>query len=201
MASTERVAPRRGRRPGSPDTRAAVLAVARERFATKGYAATSVRAVAAEAGVDPALVHHYFGTKGDLFLAALEVRVDPRVAMLPVIEGGVDGAGERILRVFVSVWDDEESRLPLMGLMRGMVAPEGQQLVRDGFLKMVLGPVGTGLGIDNPERRMVHVASQLVGIVVLRYLLAVEPLASMPAERLVATYAPVLQGYLSGPLP
>ncbi len=201
MASTERVTPRRGRRPGSPDTRAAVLTVARERFATQGYAGTSVRAVAAEAGVDPALVHHYFGTKDDLFLAALEVKVDPRVAMLPVIEGGVDGAGERILRVFLSVWDDEESRLPLMGLMRGMVAPEGQQLVRDGFLKMVLGPVGTGLGIDHPERRMVHVASQLVGIVVLRYLLAVEPLASMSAERLVATYAPVLQGYLSEPLP
>ena len=178
-----------------------MLTVARERFATQGYAGTSVRAVAAEAGVDPALVHHYFGTKEDLFLAALEVKVDPRVAMLPVIEGGVDGAGERILRVFLSVWDDEETRLPLMGLMRGMVAPEGQQLVRDGFLKMVLGPVGTGLGIDDPDRRMVHVASQLVGIVVLRYLLAVEPLASMPPERLVATYAPVLQGYLSAPLP
>ena len=91
--------------------------------------------------------------------------------------------------------------MPLMGLMRGIVEPEGRQLVRDGFLTMVLGPVGHGLELDQPERRMVHVASQLVGIVVLRYLLVVEPLASMPAERLVATYAPVLQGYLSGPLP
>ena len=101
MAATERVPPRRGRRPGSPDTRAAVLSAARERFAAQGYAGTSVRAVAAAAGVDPALVHHYFGTKDDLFLAALEVKVDPRLAMLPVIEGGVDGAGERLLRVFV----------------------------------------------------------------------------------------------------
>jgi AcrR family transcriptional regulator len=195
------VTPRRGRRPGAPDTRATILAAARARFATQGYVGTSVRAVAAAAGVDPALVHHYFGSKDDLFLAALEVKVDPRVAMLPVIEGGVDGAGERILRVFLSVWDDEETRLPLMGLMRGMVDPEGQQLIRDGFLKMVLGPVGTALGLDQPDRRMVHVASQLVGIVVLRYLLVVEPLASMPAERLVATYAPVIQGYLSEPLP
>ncbi len=201
MAATERVPPRRGRRPGSPDTRAAVLSAARERFAANGYAGTSVRAVAAAAGVDPALVHHYFGTKDDLFLAALELKVDPREVMKPVLAGGVDGAGERLLRVFVSVWDDEEARLPLLGLLRGMVEPGGQQLVRDGFLRMVLGPVGVGLELDQPERRMTHVASQLIGVCLLRYVLAVEPLASMPAEQLVATYAPVLQGFLSGPLP
>ena len=178
-----------------------MLSAARERFATNGYAGTSVRAVAAAAGVDPALVHHYFGTKDDLFLAALELKVDPREVMKPVLAGGVDGAGERLLRVFVCVWDDEEARLPLMGLLRGMVEPGGQQLVRDGFLRMVLGPVGVGLELDQPERRMVHVASQLIGLCLLRYVLAVEPLASMPAEQLVATYAPVLQGFLSGPLP
>ena len=194
-------APRRGRRPGAPDTRAAILAAAREQFAAAGYAGTTIRAVAAAAGVDAALVHHYFGTKDDLFLAALEVRVDPRVAMVPVLEGGVDGAGERLLRVFLSVWDDEESRLPLLGLLRGIVEPTGQQLVRDGFLRMVLGPVGQGLGLDDADRRMTLVASQLVGIVVLRYLLRVEPLASMPADLVVATYAPTLQRYLAGPLP
>src|SRR5687768_10927277 len=101
MASTERVPPRRGRRPGSPDTRAGVLTVARERFATQGYAGTSVRAVAAEAGVDPALVHHYFGTKDDLFLAALELPVDPRQILLPAIAaGGVEDVAERMLRAF-----------------------------------------------------------------------------------------------------
>jgi AcrR family transcriptional regulator len=195
------VAPRRGRRPGAPDTRAAILTAARERFAAQGYAGTSVRAVAADAAVDPALVHHYFGSKEDLFLAALAVKVDPRVAMLPVIEGGVEGAGERLMRIFVTVWGDEETRLPLMGLVRGLVDPGGQQLVRDGFQKIVLGPLGVALGIDQPERRMAHVGSQLVGLVVVRYVLEVEPLASMPAEQVVATYAPVIQGYLSGPLP
>jgi AcrR family transcriptional regulator len=195
------VAPRRGRRPGAPDTRATILAAARQRFAAQGYGGTSVRAVAAAAGVDPALVHHYFGTKDDLFVAALEVKVDPREAMAPVVAGGVEGAGERLLRVLVSVWDDEQARLPLLGLVRGVVDPGGQQLLRDGVLRIVLGPVGVGLGLDQPERRMAHVASQLVGVVVLRYLLELEPLASMPAEQLVATYAPVIQGYLSGPLP
>jgi len=174
---------------------------ARELFAVQGFAGTSVRAVATAAGVDAALVHHYFGTKDDLFLAALELRVDPRTALLPVIEGGVDGAGERLMRLFVSVWDDEETRLPLLALVRGVLDPGGQQLVRDGFFRMVLGPVGTALGIDQPERRMQLVASQLVGLVVLRYVLAVDPLASTSSEELVATYAPTLQRYLSGPLP
>ena len=194
-------APRRGRRPGGPDTRATILVAARELFAVQGFAGTSVRAVATAAGVDAALVHHYFGTKDDLFLAALELRVDPRTALLPVIEGGVDGAGERLMRLFVSVWDDEETRLPLLGLVRGILEPGGQQLVRDGFFRMVLDPVAAALEVDQPDRRMQLVASQVFGLVVLRYVLAVEPLASAPAEELVATYAPTLQRYLVGELP
>ncbi|GEP39027.1 TetR family transcriptional regulator [Nocardioides psychrotolerans] len=194
-------APRRGRRPGAPDTRAAILAAAREGFAASGFSRTSVRSVAAAAGVDAALVHHYFGTKDDLFVAALALRVDPREALLPVVEGGLDGAGERLLRVFVSVWDDEETRLPLLAVVRGIAEPAGQRLLRDGVMRMVLGPVGEALGLDDAPRRMTLVASQLVGLVVVRYLLAVEPLASMPSEQLVATYAPVVQGFLDGVLP
>jgi AcrR family transcriptional regulator len=98
---------RRGRRPGSPDTRAAILVEARALFAAKGYAGTSVRAVATAAGVDAALVHHYFGTKDDLFLAALRAPLDPREVLAPVAAAGVDGAGERLVRIFLSVWDDE----------------------------------------------------------------------------------------------
>ncbi len=193
--------PRRGRRPGAPDTRAAILTAARECFAESGFAGTSVRAVAALAGVDAALVHHYFGTKEDLFVAALELRVDPREALLPVSAGGIDGAGERLMRIFLAVWDDEESRLPLLAVVRGIVEPGGQQLLRDGFLRMVLEPVGAELELDQPDRRMTLVASQLIGLVMLRYVLRIEPLASERPEVLVATYAPVLQGYLSGPLP
>lgn len=195
------VAARRGRRPGSPDTRAAILAAAREQFASAGFAGTSVRGIAAAAGVDAALVHHYFGTKDDLFVAALELKVDPREVLLPVLEGGIDGAGERLLRVFLSVWEDEEARLPILVIVRGVFEPGGQQLVRDGILHMVLGRVVTALGVDQPERRMALVASQLIGLVMLRYVLRAEPLASAPVDELVATYAPVIQGYLSGPLP
>ncbi len=197
MASTSR----RGRRPGSPDTRAAILTEARTLFAARGYAGTSVRAVAAAAGVDAALVHHYFGTKDDLFVAALELPVDPRVVLAPAIADGPDGAGERMLRVFLSVWDNPELRVPLLGLVTSVVDPAGRRLLSDGFLPAVLAPVGVALGIDHPEVRMPLLASQVFGLIVVRYLLEVEPVASMPADDIIAIYAPTLQRYLTGPLP
>lgn len=190
-----------GRRPGSPDTRAAILASARTLFAERGFSGTSVRAVAASAGVDPALVHHYFGTKDDLFLASLELPVDPRVELAPALALGPEGAAERFLPIFLSVWDDPELRLPLLAFVRGMFDPSGQRLLRDGFLKVVVVPVGQALGIDDPEHRMPLVASQVFGLILMRYVLEVEPLASMPADRVVATYAPTIQRYLTGELP
>src|SRR3954470_4130791 len=116
-------AARRGRRPGSPDTRAAILSVARALFAANGYAGTSVRAVAAAAGADAALVHHYFGTKDDLFLAALELPVDPRQLGAPVGEGGAEGAAERFLTVFLSAWDDPAIRPSLLAVARAVMDP------------------------------------------------------------------------------
>jgi AcrR family transcriptional regulator len=177
-----------------------ILTQAREQFAAKGYAGTSVRAVAAAAGVDAALVHHYFGTKDDLFLAALQVPLDPRAVLLPVAEGGLDGAGERLLRTFLTVWDDEPTRLPLLTLVRGVFEPDGQRLVRDGFMRLVLTPVGAALGIEDADLRLSLVASQLMGIVLARYVVGLEPLASASHDQLVAAYAPVLQRYLGGPL-
>jgi AcrR family transcriptional regulator len=191
---------RRGRRPGSPDTRAGILAEARALFAAKGYAGTSVRAVAAAAGVDAALVHHYFGSKDDLFLAALQAPIDPRQVLLPVAEGGIDGAAERLLRTFLSVWDAEETRLPLLSLVRSVFDPERQPLVREGFMRMVMLPIGRALGLDDVELRMSLVGSQLMGIVLARYVVAVEPLASASHDQLVAAYAPALQRYMDGPV-
>ena len=153
------------------------------------------------AGNDTSLVHHYFGSKDDLFVAALELPVDPRVVLAPVIAQGPDGAAERILPVFLSVWDNPETRLPLLGLVRGIFDPEGRHLLRDGFLPAVLMPIGTALGVDEPERRMPLLASQLIGLIVVRYVLEVEPLASMPADDVVTIYAPAVQRYLTGPLP
>jgi AcrR family transcriptional regulator len=194
---------RRGRRPGSPDTRAAILAAARERFAAAGFAGTTIRAVAADAGVDGALVHHYFGSKDDLFLAALELPVDPRELLFgdEVLGGPVDRVAERLLRTFLSVWDDPRHQPALLALMRRVLEPGGERLLREGFVPVVLVPVGERLGIDRPGTRMPVVASQIIGMIVTRYLVRIEPVASMDADTVVATYAPALQRYLTGPLP
>ena len=192
----------RGRRPGGPDTRGQILAAARRSFADKGFGATTIRAVAGEAGVDPALVHHYFGAKDDLFLAALEVPVDPRQLLPSVFAPGVDGAGERLLRLFLSVWEDPHARLPLLALVRtGLRQEAPESLLRQGLLRMLLTPMRGVLPADEADRRVQLVASQLSGLVVTRYLLVLEPLASMSTDDLVAWVAPTLQRYLDGPLP
>ncbi len=191
----------RGRRPGAPDTRAEVLAAARSSFAEKGFRGTTIRAVAASAGVDPALVHHYFGSKDDLFLAALEMPVDPRELLAPVVAQGPDGAGERLLRTFLSVWDDPDIQVRLLAVVRSVLSEEGATLLKDGFIPVVVGPVLAELVADRPDVRIPLVSSQVVGLIVTRYLLALPPMAQMPAEDVVARIGPVLQHYLTGDLP
>ncbi|MEJ7794367.1 MAG: TetR family transcriptional regulator [Nocardioides sp.] len=192
---------RRGRRPGAPDTRAAILAAARSRFADHGFAGTTIRGVAGDAGVDAALVHHYFGSKDDLFLAALELPIDPRQVLLPAVADGIDGVGDRLLRAFLSAWDDPELQPRLVAVVRGVMDPAGSKLITKGFLPVVLVPVGQVLGVDRPELRIPLVASQMFGLILMRYVLRVEPLASLPPDQLVATYAPTIQRYLADPLP
>jgi AcrR family transcriptional regulator len=200
MPSTSR-APRRGRRPGAPDTRATILDAARSAFAEKGIAGTTIRAVASSAGVDAALVHHYFGSKDDLFLAAMELPVDPRQVLGPAVAGGADGAGERLLRAFLSMWDDPEISPSLIGIVRSALQPGGETLITQGFVPVVLLPVGAALQIDRPEVRMPLVISQAAGLILTRYLVRLEPIASMPTDQVVATYAPVIQHYLTGDVP
>ncbi|HYH34902.1 MAG TPA: TetR family transcriptional regulator [Nocardioides sp.] len=191
----------RGRRPGAPDTRAAILTAARSRFAEHGFAGTTIRSVAAAADVDAALVHHYFGAKADLFMAALQLPVDPRQVIAPVVAEGAEGAAERFLHVFLGVWDDPELQPSLVAFARGLMDPSSSRLLSEGFLPVVLQPVGQALGLDRAEHRMMLVASQVMGLILLRYVMRVEPLVSMAQEEVVATYAPTLQRYFTGPLP
>ena len=191
----------RGRRPGAPDTRAEVLTAARTAFAEKGFRRTTIRAVAASAGVDPALVHHYFGTKGGLFVAALEIPVDPREVMAPVIAAGPDGAGERLLRALLGVWDDPAVQPGLLAMIRALLSDDSDQLVREAFLPVVVAPVIAALAVDRPEVRVPLVAGQVAGLILTRYVLAVPQMAQMPVEDVVARVGPVLQHYLTGDLP
>jgi len=192
---------RRGRRPGRPDTKAAILAAAREGFAAAGFGGTTIRAIATEAGVDAALVHHYFGSKDDLFVAALALPVDPREVIGAAVAGRAEEAGEKLIRAFLSVWDDPALQPALLALVRRVLEPGGDRLIRDGFVPVVLIPIGEQLGLDRPELRMPLVASQVIGLILARYVVRVEPIASLDTERLVSIYAPTIQRYLTVELP
>jgi AcrR family transcriptional regulator len=192
---------RSGRRAGASGTREAILAAASTLFAERGYEATTIRAVAAEAGVDPALVHHFHGTKEALFAAATRLPYNPAETIPALLADGLDGAGERIVRFVVTTWDDEERRAPLLGLMRSALThdPAGGAITE--FLRAgVLGPLTRALDGPDAELRAALVVSQVAGLAVLRYLVGVEPLASAPPDAVVAAVAPTIQRYLTGPL-
>lgn len=190
---------RAGRRPGRPDTRAFILQAAKGEFATKGFDRATLRSIAAAAGVDAALVHHYFGSKDDLLLSALEVPFDPREVIPELAAGGADGLGVRIAETFVSIWDTEEQRLPLVALIRTSVSSEAASaLLRDGLVRMILEPIAAAIDSPDAQLRAQFVASQLLGLAVARYVLRLEPLASTPAETVVAVVAATLQRYIDG---
>ena len=177
-----------------------MLAAARETFGEKGFDGATIRGIAAAAGVDPALVHHYFGTKDALFLAAVEAPADPADLLPEVLAGHPDGLGERILRMFLRMWDGPIQSAGL-ALVRSAVANEWTaRLLREFLVTRVIRRVVGTLDVPPEEReaRGSLVASQLVGLIMARYVLRIEPLASASRESLVAALAPTLQRYLTG---
>ncbi len=193
---------RTGRRPGKPDTREAILAAARDAFADRGFDKTSIRAVAADAGVDPALVHHYFGSKDQLFLAAMESPLDPKELVAQVLDGTtLDNLGEQLVRTFLKVWDSPAGK-PAAAMIRTMVSKEwSARLLREFLLSQILRRVAAAAIVSEPDRRFPLVASQMLGLVMMRYILKIEPLASASHEFVVAAVAPTIQRYLTMDLP
>ncbi|MEU2726979.1 TetR family transcriptional regulator [Streptomyces griseoviridis] len=200
---TEAAARRRGRRTRteSASTRDRILAVAREEFSARGYEKTSVRGVAKAAGVDPALVHHYFGTKDQIFEAAVEDAVAPVLhAPDAVADGPLDDVGERLTRFMFGVWENPVTRTPLLAIVRSAVNNEAAASVfRRLVVSQLLGRVAGRLGRPDGELRVELAAAQLVGCAMLRYVIQVEPLASVDVEQIIARVAPVVQGHLTGP--
>lgn len=191
----------RGPRPGGADTRAAILAASREEFATRGYAGATIRGIAAAAGVDAALVHHYFGTKDKLFAAALEFPFDPEVLLAKVLGGGVDGAGERLLRAVLAAWDNASSRAPMLAVIRTATSSEaGAAMLREFLDRNILQRIAVELSPDRAQLRAALVASQMAGLLMARYVIALPAIASALDEDIVAAVAPNLQRYLNGDL-
>ncbi|AWI30285.1 TetR family transcriptional regulator [Streptomyces tirandamycinicus] len=197
-------APRRRGRPAraaaetGPAARERILEAARTEFAQRGYDKTSVRGIAKAAGVDPALVHHYFGTKDEVFAAAIEVSFEPALVVPAILGEGKDGVGERLVRYFIGVWENPATRAPLLAILRSALTHEAAAKVLRGFvLRRMLERIAADLDVPDPKLRAELAASHMIGIAVLRYVIQVEPLATVDPEEIVAMVAPTLQRYLT----
>ncbi|MFD9435363.1 TetR family transcriptional regulator [Streptomyces sp. NPDC060002] len=194
---------KRGRPPRteSADTRDRILTAAREEFSERGYDKTSVRGIAKAAGVDSALVHHYFGTKEQIFEASIEVAFAPALgAPEAVADGPLDQVGERLARFVFGVWENPTTRKPLLAIVRSAVNNDTAAAVfRRMVASLVLRRIAGRLDLPDAELRAELAAAQLVGCAMLRYVIKVEPLASADLELIIARVAPVVQGHLTGP--
>jgi len=199
---SESVPRRRGRRPAGEDTRAAIMAAARKQFAARGYEAATMRGIARDAGVDPRLVHHYFASKEEVFVEAMQFPVRPTTVIGPLVEAGPDGMGERLVRVFFAAWDGPDQRERIMALLASAAtSPEGARMLREFVSQEILQRVAAVLPGPDARLRAELAASQMIGVAFVRYLIALDPLASAPVEQLIELLAPVVQRHLVGPLP
>lgn len=190
---------RTGRRPGTGGTRERILAAARSDFGKAGYDGTTIRGIAAQAKVDPALVLHYFDSKDGMFRAAIQFPVDPAEFIPKLVAPGLDGLGERLARFFVDTWDSPGGS-PLLGVIRSVVGNEdAAALLREFVTREVLGRLARALELDQPQLRASLAASQLIGLAMLRCVVKVEPLASASRDEVVAWLGPTLQRYLTDP--
>ncbi len=193
---------RRGRRPGRPETRAQVLDVARRRFLAEGYQAVTLRSIAAEAGVDAALVSYFFGSKRGLFGAALALTANPPELLLAALPGDPVSLPERVLAALVGAWDDPQQGGPLRVLVTAAVQDPGvARLLTDAFEHEMVDRVAAHIGGPQARYRAGAFVAQLAGLVFTRYVLRLEPLASMTADEIVRHFAPGLRAALHGPRP
>lgn len=187
---------RPGRRPGPTETREAILTAARELFGERGYDGATIRAIAGQAGVDPALVHHFFGNKEQVFVAAMAVPFNPAEAIPRVIDGPVEELGERLVRFFLSVWREPDSRSAFLGLVRSaMTNDQAAAMFREFIQQALLNRVAGTFGAT--PLRAEAAMSHMIGIVLLRYVLRVEPLSSVDEEEIVHMIAPSIQRYFT----
>lgn len=203
---TER--PHQPRRPGRPrgaksgDTRARILAAATEEFGERGYEAASMRAIARRAGVDPALVHHYFDDKQSLVVEVVKVPLRPDRLVRDALEGPNDELGTRLVRAVLTAFDSPGVRPAAVAALRSVIG-QGPvaRMLREFLRREILHQVATRVGGDDAELRAELAASQIFGVMMLRFVLEFEPAASTSIDELVARVGPSVQWHLTGRLP
>lgn len=192
--------PRTGRRRGTTRTRDKILDAARTHFGEAGFDGATIRGIASAAGVDPALVPHYFGSKEGVFKAAVEFPADPAEFIPRLLAPGIDGLGERLTLFFLETWDSPAGA-SLLGLIRSVVSSElAADLMREFVTREVLGRLAAAIEIDHPQLRASLVATQLVGLAMLRYVIKVRALERASRRELARWIGPNIQRYLTEPV-
>ena len=198
---------RSGRRGGDSGTREAILAAARTRFGDYGYDAATIRGIAADAGVDAALVHHFFGTKERLFAAAMRLPVLPSELVAAALAAGAEepgqSLGEHMLRTVLGAWDVAEMRATFLGLLRSaMTSEQAAGMMREFATETILGRIAEVAAPGPPgadgQFRAALVASQVLGLALARYVLKIEPIAEAGTDDLAAAVGPTIERYLTG---
>ncbi|PRY57018.1 TetR family transcriptional regulator [Knoellia remsis] len=202
-ARAGRPGPRAGR-PGpraDVDTKARILEAARTSFSESGYAATTLRGVAATAGVDVALIPYYFGKKQDLFTAAMDIPVRPAELIDGAFADGVARAGARLVSAFLDLWEAPETGPALLTMFRTAMTDDAARRSFTEFIASeILASYARHLDTEDAELRASLAATQLLGMVMVRCVLRIQPVAGLPREQVVALVGPSVQRYLSGPL-
>ncbi|GAA4925017.1 AcrR family transcriptional regulator [Nonomuraea thailandensis] len=190
-----------GRRPGASRTREEILQAAQRSFAESGYDGTTIRGVARAAGVDPALVVQFFGSKDGLFDAAL--RADPPMRDLVTLAGEGEAAdlGARLARRYLELWEDPHTGPRMLAVVRAATAaPSASAMVTAFMTDAVMLPLARAIEADEPELRAALTGAYLLGVATARYVLRIGPLASLPRQDAASILAPVVQHHLTGPL-
>ncbi len=190
----------RGRRPGDDDTRQRILAAARKLFAESGYERAGMRAIAAEAEVDPALINHYFGSKQGLLTEALRLPVDPAVVLAAVQQAPRDRMGEELVRTLVATWEQPPVRQHFLGMLRTAASHDVAREVMQQTLHDSVQVAVAGLVDDDAPRRSALVITQMAGLAFTRYFLQLPEVTALSTEELVAAIGPTIQRYLTGPV-
>jgi AcrR family transcriptional regulator len=192
---------RRGRRPAGHDTRDALLSAARSEFSERGYQGARVRSIATSAGVDAAMVNHWFGGKDGLFVAAMDLPINPEQLIARILDGDIAELGERIVRNFLSVWDATGGGA-FVALLRSVANHEqAARMMREFVTQTLFAKLAAAVGPDRSDLRAALCGSQVVGLGMARYVIKLEPLASADVATLAAIIGPNLQRYLTEPLP
>ncbi|UYO96510.1 TetR family transcriptional regulator [Microbacterium sp. M28] len=195
---TEHPAPRRRGRPrGRSDARARIIAAAVDEFAERGYDGATIRSIAGRAGVDSALVHHYFGTKADLFAEAVGMPLRPDMDVPAILAGPREEVGERLVRYILEAFEDPDVRRRGVMLMRTAVASKLTTPLLAGFLsRELIGRIARTLDVPDAELRAGLVASQIAGLLLTRFVLKLPPMAGASIDDLVDRVGPTVQRYL-----